>query len=83
MGNDESIIKIVSNDPQNPELEVIQEGFGEVEQWYEQTYIQDEMPILDILWVIDNSGSMNRFQTNLSNNNNNSKPSQLHTDEAT
>ncbi len=68
LGNDESIIKIVSNDPQNPELEVIQKGFGEVEQWHEQTYIQDEMPILDILWVIDNSGSMNRFQTNLSNN---------------
>ena len=68
IGNDESIIKIKSNDPEREEFEITQEGYGEVEQWYDETWIQDEVPVLDILWVIDNSGSMNRFQTNLSNN---------------
>jgi len=68
IGNDESIIKITSNDPQKAEYQITQKGYGEVEQWYDETWVQDEVPVLDILWVIDNSGSMNRFQTNLANN---------------
>ncbi len=68
VGYDESNIRISGNDPANPEVEVLQYGDGDVEQWYSQTHLQEEIPILDILWVVDDSGSMNRFQSNLSSN---------------
>lgn len=68
IGSDESEIKILGNDPYTPELEITQFGNGDVEQWFTQTWQQEEIPILDVLWVIDNSGSMNQFQTNLSTN---------------
>ena len=67
-GFDESLITIRGNDPQTPEAEALQAGDGDVEQWFNQTWLQEEIPVLDVLWVIDNSGSMNRFQTNLSAN---------------
>ncbi len=67
-GFDESLITIKGNDPQTPEVEALQSGDGDVERWYNQTWLQEEIPVLDVLWVIDNSGSMNRFQTNLSTN---------------
>ena len=47
---------------------MLQHGDGDVEQWYNETHVQEEIPILDILWVVDDSGSMNRFQNNLSSN---------------
>ncbi len=68
IGLDESAITIAGNDPMTPEVEVTQEGAGDVEQWHHQQWFQEEIPVLDVLWVIDNSGSMNRFQTNLSAN---------------
>ena len=68
IGSDASDIEIVSNDPIVPLVEVTQEGTGDVEQWYTQTWQQEEIPVLDVLWVIDNSGSMNQFQTSLSQN---------------
>ena len=68
VGFDESEIKVISNDPYNPEIETIQYGDGDVEQWFSENHIQEEIPVLDILWVVDDSGSMNRFQTNLANN---------------
>ena len=68
VGSDESEIKIISNDPYNPEIETIQYGDGDVEQWFSENHIQEEIPVLDILWVVDDSGSMNRFQTSLSSN---------------
>ena len=68
IGYDESAITITGNDPQTPEVEVIQYGDGDVEKWFNQSYQQEEIPVLDVLWVIDNSGSMNQFQTNLSTN---------------
>lgn len=68
VGYDESNIRIAGNDPATPVVEVVQFGDGDVEQWYTQTHLQEEIPILDVLWVIDDSGSMNRFQTNLSSN---------------
>lgn len=67
-GYDESIIDIAGNDPANPSEEVKQHGIGDVEKWFSQTHLQEEIPVLDVLWVVDNSGSMNRFQTNLSAN---------------
>ena len=68
VGYDESNIRVAGNDPKTPEIELIQFGDGDVEQWYTQTHLQEEIPVLDILWVVDDSGSINRFQTNLSSN---------------
>tara|TARA_B100001250_G_scaffold344906_2_gene314094 strand:+ start:460 stop:1995 length:1536 start_codon:yes stop_codon:yes gene_type:complete len=68
VGFDDSQITIKGNDPQTPEVIVTQYGDGDVEQWFTQTWQQEEIPVLDVLWVIDNSGSMNPFQTNLSSN---------------
>ena len=68
IGLDESIVRIDSNDPQQNSLEIIQKGNGDVEHWIIQEWIQEEEKIYDILWIIDNSGSMNTFQTRLSDN---------------
>mgnify|MGYP003109313868 CR=1 FL=1 len=64
---DESVIRVESNDPILPLAEVVQYGEGDVEHWHTQTHIQEEIPLLDILFVVDNSGSMNIFQQELSN----------------
>jgi len=68
IGYDESLITVLGDDPINPEQIVIQYGDGDVEQWFSQQHQQEEIPVLDVLWVVDNSGSMNPFQTNLSSN---------------
>ena len=68
IGSDASDIEIASNDPINPLIITEQVGDGDVEQWVSQTWQQEEIPVLDVLWVIDNSGSMNQFQTSLSTN---------------
>lgn len=64
---DESVIRVESNDPVNPVLEAIQYGDGDVEHWVNQTHVQEETPYLDVIFVIDNSGSMNIFQQELEN----------------
>ena len=68
IGPDESIVRINSNDPVNESLEIVQEGNGDVEHWMIHEWVQEEEMIYDILWIIDNSGSMNTFQTRLSSN---------------
>jgi len=64
-GLDDSIITIRGDDPHTPEVQVIQFGEGVFEQWITQTYVQEEIPFLDIIFVIDNSGSMGIFQNEL------------------
>ena len=59
---DESIIRIESNDPTNTVLEVVQYGDGDVEHWYTQTHVQEDISYLDVIFVVDNSGSMSTFQ---------------------
>jgi hypothetical protein len=66
-GIDDSAIIVRGDDPLTPEVEVVQFGEGVFEQWIVQTHIQEEIPILDIIFVIDNSGSMAMFQHELSN----------------
>ncbi len=68
VGADESVVRIDSNDPNNENLEIIQEGNGDVEHWITHEWVQEEEMIYDILWVIDNSGSMRAFQARLSAN---------------
>jgi len=63
---DESVIRIEGNDPVLPLIEVVQFGEGDVEHWHLQTHVQEEIALLDILFVVDNSGSMNIFQQELS-----------------
>ena len=67
IGLDDSAITVRGSDPFIPEVEVIQFGEGVFEQWVIQTHVQEEIPILDIIFVIDNSGSMSIFQQELSN----------------
>ena len=62
---DESVIRVESNDPMLPLVEVVQYGEGDVEHWHTQTHVQEEMALLDVLFVVDNSGSMNIFQQEL------------------
>ena len=64
-GIDSSIITIDSNDPMTPIVESEQYGETEVEQWVTDYYEQEEIPLLDVLWVIDNSGSMNAIQSSV------------------
>ena len=66
-GLDDSAITVKGNDPQTPEVQVVQFGEGVFEQWITQTHIQEEVPFLDIIFVIDNSGSMSMFQHELAN----------------
>jgi hypothetical protein len=68
IGTDESEITVEGNDPYTPIVETRQYGAGDVELWHEETHIQEEVSVLDILWVVDDSGSMSRFQSNLSSN---------------
>jgi len=68
IGIDDSLIIILCDDPATPEVETMQHGDGDVEQWIQQQWEQDEIPILDILWVIDDSGSMYPFQQGLASN---------------
>ena len=68
IGHDESLITVAGNDPATPEKIIVQYGDGDVEQWFQHQWEQNEVPVLDVLWVIDNSGSMYPFQTNLSTN---------------
>ena len=62
---DESIIRVEGNDPFTPIVEVMQHGEGDVEHWFTQTHVQEEIAFLDVIFVIDNSGSMNMFQQEL------------------
>jgi len=65
MGYDESIISIKSNDPINPEIEAYQLGEADYLQMFTETWQQDPVPVVDIIWVIDDSGSMSIFQSML------------------
>jgi hypothetical protein len=62
VGYDRSSITVVGNDPLTPSIEIDQDGNGIFEQFVTQQHIQEEVPILDIVFVIDNSGSMIAMQ---------------------
>lgn len=66
--DDSSYIEISSNDPLNPVVYADQDGLGSYEKFNTDTYDQDGTVDVDILFVVDNSGSMRSNQTNLTNN---------------
>jgi len=66
--DDAAYIEITSNDPATPTAYSDQDGLGDVEAWITDSFTQDGTVDVDILFVIDNSGSMGGNQTNLKNN---------------
>ncbi len=66
--DDSSYIEIVSNDPANPLAHADQDALGDYESWITDSFTQDGTVDVDILFVIDNSGSMGSNQTNIKNN---------------
>jgi hypothetical protein len=67
VGSDRSEIEILSNDPSNPTVTVEQVGSAVFEQSFSENFEQEPISILDILFVIDDSGSMSPFQIALAN----------------
>lgn len=51
-------VDITSNDPDEGLLGVPTSGTGAEEGYYEETFIQEYDDKIDVLWVVDNSGSM-------------------------
>ena len=51
-------LTVTSNDPDEGVATVPASGSGEEGAYFEEGFIQQYNPIVDVLWVIDNSGSM-------------------------
>jgi hypothetical protein len=66
--DDEAYIEITSNDPVAPIEIADQIGMGDYEDIVTDNFDQDGNARSDILFVIDNSGSMSSNQTNFKNN---------------
>ena len=66
--DDEGYLEITSNDPTTSILIADQEGMGDYEAIVTDEFDQDGNARSDILFVIDNSGSMTSNQTNFKNN---------------
>jgi hypothetical protein len=66
--DDQAYVEIASNDPARPIAIADHDGLGEYESWILDNFTQDGTVDVDILFVIDNSGSMSSNQTNLQNN---------------
>ena len=61
-------LEVMSDDPITPIAVAEQEAMGDYEAWITDSFTQDEEVSVDILFVVDNSGSMSANQTNLQNN---------------
>ena len=66
--DDSAYIEIASNDPATPTAYADHDGLGDYKSWVVDNFTQDGDAAVDILFVIDNSGSMSSNQTNLKNN---------------
>jgi hypothetical protein len=51
-------LRVESNDPDEPESDASLSGFGASDSIHEETFEQDLYEAVDVLWVVDNSGSM-------------------------
>jgi hypothetical protein len=54
----EARVEVTSNDPDEPVAGVDMSGTGADDPIYEETFSQDVYSEVDVLWIIDNSGSM-------------------------
>ena len=59
---------VYSNDPYSPETTAEQSGGGSYEDLVEEIFVQEEISDVDILFVVDNSGSMSGNQSQLAQN---------------
>lgn len=66
--DDSAYIEITSNDPASPLAWADHDALGDYENWVLDNFTQDGDATVDILFVVDNSGSMSANQTNLKNN---------------
>ena len=66
--DDSAYIEITSNDPATPVAYASHDGLGDYEAWITDSFTQDGDATVDILFVVDNSGSMSGNQANLKNN---------------
>lgn len=66
--NDLTTMDIDSNDPLTPVFVATAEGAAVLSNERIQTWIQKEKIIVDIVWIIDNSGSMYSYQSLLGTN---------------
>lgn len=66
--NDSAYMNVHSSDPQNPIVSAQQYALGEYENFKTDIFNQDQIVDVDILFVVDNSGSMRSNQSNLINN---------------
>ena len=66
--DDEGYLEVESNDPATPTARADQDAIGEYSDWRDEIFIQEEISSADILFVVDNSGSMNSWQTALATN---------------
>ena len=68
VGDDSAFLWIKSDDPVTPLYQADQLGFGDYESVVIDEFEQEEIGEVDILFVVDNSGSMGGNQANLANN---------------
>jgi len=66
--DDSAYLEITSNDPATLSAYADHDALGDYEGWVTDTFTQDGEATVDILFVVDNSGSMSSNQTNLKNN---------------
>ena len=66
--DDQSQVIAHSNDPVSPEYAVTQEGTATIAETVEETFIQEGSGKVDIVFVIDNSGSMQMIQSQVASN---------------
>jgi len=55
---DNAYVRVYSNDPDEPELDVTLEGEGADDAIFEDLFQQGVPGPVDVLWIVDNSGSM-------------------------
>jgi hypothetical protein len=66
--DDLGYLEIHSNDPMTPIAYADHDGDGNYETWVTDIFEQNETTDVDILFIVDNSGSMGSNQTNFKNN---------------
>ncbi|MCB9744013.1 MAG: choice-of-anchor D domain-containing protein [Alphaproteobacteria bacterium] len=65
-GDFTGVVTVSSNDEDEPEVDVSGEGRGVDGGLYEEVYFQDPNSSVDVIWVVDNSGSMSDVIAHLS-----------------
>jgi hypothetical protein len=66
--DDEGFLQVESNDPADPIVLANQDANGEYSSRTEEVFEQEEISAADIIFVVDNSGSMSIWQTALADN---------------